>query len=214
MNFQFVTLHPEFIEYYFKFGLFKKALDLNIASFKVVQLRDFAIDDHGSVDSKPYGGGTGMVLRPEPLAAATKSLKKKHPNAKVVLLSPQGSIWNQKQVYRFAENPEYSDLIFICGRFEGTDQRYIDKYVDLQVSVGHYILSGGEVPALAVADSLLRHCKGLLKNETLDDSQSIQQNKPTAPAYSRPEVFEGTGVPKELISGDHALIKRWKNSFS
>lgn len=212
MFFHFITLHPQFIESYFEFGIFKKATDLGLAEFSTTQLRDFAVDDHGSVDSKPYGGGTGMVLRPEPLANATKAIKEKHPDAKVILLSPQGKTWQQGDVYEFMEQ-QNTQLIFICGRFEGIDQRFIDLYVDQEVSVGSYVISGGELAALTVADSLLRHNEGLLKESTLEDSSAIKTNQKTPPVYSRPEIFEGKSVPNELTSGNHALIEKWKKSF-
>ena len=173
-----------------------------------VALRDFAVDRHGSVDDHPYGGGDGMVLRPEPLAAALTSLPAR---PKVILTSPSGKTWTQRDAERYAAADE--PLAFICGRFAGVDQRFIDRYVDAVYSCGDVVLTGGELPALMMIDSVFR-----LLPEVLGNPESAQKDS-FADAfagglehalYTRPPVFEGLAVPDVLMSGDHSAIGKWR----
>ena len=209
INFYFVTLHPRIIESYCEVGIFKRAIDEAKVKVHIVYLREYAVDKHGSIDDKPYGGGPGMIMRPEPLADAVQAIKDNDPDAKVLLLDPKGEVWTQKNAEEFNAKP-YS-CIFVCGRFEGIDQRFIDLYVDKQISVGQYIVSGGELPALTVADSILR--MQTLDEPSLHDTFSSQfDNKKEYPQYTRPEIFKGQKVPKILLSGNHQKIEEWRGT--
>lgn len=202
----FITIHPSFIESYAKFGVFRAAERLGL-SFNVVNLRDFAIDKHKSIDETPFGGGDGMVMRVEPLAAAIRSL----PRAKVIVTSPSGRTWTQADAERYAKADD--DLIFVAGRFAGIDQRFLDSFVDDDVSLGDFVLSGGELPSLILADSILRLIPGVLGNaqSPLEDSfGSGMAGMLEYPLYTRPLEFEGSKVPEVLLSGDHKAISAWR----
>jgi tRNA (guanine37-N1)-methyltransferase len=206
-RFQFVTIHPDFIESYFEFGVFQAAKKKELAQFKTINLRDFAVDKHGSVDDHPYGGGDGMVLRPEPLRDAVKT----NPSDRVICLTPSGKLWNQREALSFAE--ESKSVTFVCGRFGGMDQRFIESYVTDEYSLGDYILSGGELAALCMADSILRFIPGVLGNSesAAQDSFSEQLDGMLEyPLYTRPQVFEDKEVPSVLLSGDHQKIAEWR----
>jgi len=208
LSFSFITVHPAFIEAYMRFGVFASAQRKGLASAEAVDLRRFAVDKHGSIDASPYGGGDGMVLRPEPLADALKSLSGK---PRCILTSPSGKLWTQADGARLARSGE--SIAFICGRFGGVDQRFIDAYVDEELSVGDYVVSGGELPALMMADSILRLIPGVLGNETSAANDSFGSGMAGLleyPLYTRPEIFEGKSVPPVLLSGDHAAVAAWR----
>lgn len=208
----FITIHPHFIEAYEKFGVMASARDKDIARFQAINLRDFAVDRHGTIDGSPYGGGDGMIMRPEPLVAALKSLPAPH---RVILLSPAGKLWTQQTAEMEAKHSDH--LVFICGRFGGVDQRFIDKYVDEEWSVGDFVVSGGELPALLIVDSILRQCPGVLGNAESPQFDSFGrglQGLLEAPQYTRPAEFEGVGVPDVLLSGDHQKISTWRHMKS
>lgn len=212
MRFSFITIHPEFIESYLKFGVFQSAIRNELCSFDVINLRDYAVDRHGSVDDRAYGGGDGMIMRPEPLAAAVCGLKESSPEAKVVFPSPQGEVWNHKLAMS-KHDEGINHLIFICGRFGGVDQRFLDLYVDWQVSLGDFILSGGELGALTVGDTLLRLVPGVLGNRESSLQDSFAEGNDGMlehPQYTRPASFEGLSVPSVLLEGNHKLIEKWK----
>ena len=154
----FLTIHPDFVDEYKKFGVLVRCESLKLAEINSVNLRDFAVDKRGSVDAAPYGGGDGMILRPEPLRDAIHSLDK----AKVIYTSPSGKAWNQAEAQKLAHSGE--NLIFVCGRFGGVDQRFIDKYVDEEYSLGDFVISGGELACLTMADSVIREIEGSLGN--------------------------------------------------
>lgn len=204
-----ITIHPTFVDSYKSFGVIHAAKKADMVEVNTVDLREFAVDKHGSVDDAPYGGGDGMVMRPDPLAAAVKSLE----NPYVVLTSPGGRLWRQKDAFRYGawERP----LVFICGRFAGVDQRFIDKYVDEEISLGDFVVSGGELPTLMIVDSILRTLPGVLGNQesALNDSFSEGlEGLLEYPNYTRPREFEGMTVPEVLLSGDHARIAKWRKS--
>ena len=206
----FLSIHPSFIEEYKKFGVFARCESLGIAEFNSVNLRDFAIDKRGSVDGAPYGGGDGMILRPEPLKDAINSLSKPF---KVIYTSPSGKAWNQESARQLAQSNE--DLVFICGRFGGVDQRFIDKYVDYEFSLGDYVLSGGELACLSMADSIVREIDGALGNNVSAACDSFGDQMDGLleyPSYTRPEEFEGEKVPSILMSGDHKKIEEWRKN--
>lgn len=207
----FASIHPDFINSYLGFGVFGSAQKKRLAEFGVINLRDFAIDARGSVDDRPYGGGDGMIMRPEPLADCVKSLGR----PLVILPSAQGQVWNQSRAAQvLAKVKERPDgVIFVCGRFGGVDQRFIERYVDLEISLGDFIISGGELASLAVADSLLRLIPGVLGHEDsaeVDSFSDALQGRLEFAQYTRPSEFEGIKVPEVLQSGDHAAIARWR----
>jgi tRNA (guanine37-N1)-methyltransferase len=208
----FVSIHPKFIESYFSFGVFKSILDKQVLKLHSINLRDYAVDKHGSVDSRPYGGGDGMVLRPEPLANAVSAI----PNDPyVILTSPRGKIWEQTDAHRFLNMKR--PLVFICGRFGGVDERFISNYVDEEISIGNVILSGGELPALLMVDSLLRLMPGALGHEESAEKDSFcesLQGRLEHPLYSKPAVFENQEPPPVLLSGNHKAIEEWRKQES
>ena len=207
-----ITLLPELAKGIFSSPPFtwakKDALNVFIHN-----LRDFAIDRHGTVDGKPFGGGDGMVLRPEPLKMALDSISGE--SRKVIVPSPKGQLWSRNRAKDFSQ---YSgDLIFICGRFAGIDQRFLDKYVDEEFSVGDYIVSGGELPAALMCDSIVRFIPGVLGNLdsfTNDSFESIFEGGLEPPQFTRPRIFEGKVVPSTLVEGNHKKIEKWKREMS
>ncbi|NLN96979.1 MAG: tRNA (guanosine(37)-N1)-methyltransferase TrmD [Eubacteriaceae bacterium] len=206
MKFYFLTLFPEMIHAYFKESLMEKGLKEGIIDYEVLNIRDFSQDKHKRVDDYPFGGGAGMVMTPQPIIDALKSIpeREKYP---VIYLSSGGSTYKQKTS---SDLSAYPGLILICGRYEGIDQRIIDAYVDYELSVGDYILTGGELAALIICDSVCRHLKGYLGNpESLED-ESFNENLLEYPQYTRPREFEGMQVPEILLSGNHGQIKEWR----
>lgn len=208
----YLTIHPEFIESYFSFGVFQSAIKKKVADFDVLQLRDYAHDKHASVDGAPYGGGDGMVMRPDVLAEAVRDVQSKvGPSLKVILTCPKGRKFNQSVATEMAADP--SPMLFICGRFAGVDQRFIDSFVTDRISLGDYILSGGELPALTITDSILRLLPGVLGNAAsaiVDSFSEGLEGKLEFPQYTKPADFEGTSVPDVLLSGNHAAIAKWR----
>ena len=207
-HFTFISIQTNFIEAYFSFGVFRAAQRIPI-EFKAISLRDFAVDKHGSIDDSPFGGSDGMVMRPEPLAQAVRSLPK--PGGLVLYTSPSGRPWTQADAERYAVLDR--DLIFVCGRFAGVDQRFIDQFVADEVSIGDFVVSGGELPSLLIADSILRYIPGVLGNQrsAVDDSFGKgMQGMLEYPLYTKPHDFEGQKVPDVLLSGDHGRIAEWR----
>lgn len=202
------TIHPQFIEAYFRFGVFRAAMSGGQAAIHAIDLRNFAVDKHASVDDLPYGGGDGMVMRPEPLAGAVRSLPEK---PTVIMTSPGASGWTQKDAAHFAQSK--SPLLFVCGRFAGVDQRFIDQYVDHEFSLGDVVVSGGELPVLMMVDSILRLLPGVLgdaRSAVFDSFAEGFGGMLEHPIYTRPREFEGISVPDVLMSGDHKAIAKWR----
>ena len=203
-----LTVHPDFIRAYSSFGALRAAQMKGLAQVEQIGLRDYAVDRHGSIDDHPYGGGDGMVLRPEPLAAAINALPTR---PTVILTSPVGRLWTQKDALHFAASER--PLAFVCGRFAGVDQRFIDTYVDAEYSCGDVVLTGGELPALMMIDSIIRLLPGVLGNpkSAIDDSFASGCGGALEHAlYTRPPVFEGKTVPEVLLSGNHDAIASWR----
>lgn len=190
-----------------------KAQKMGIVSFELINLRDFGIGPRRQVDDTPYGGGDGMLLRPEPLFVAVEHAKAADPAAKVVLMTPRGERWRQQLAGAWAQSE--TGLIFICGRYEGYDERIV-SLVDEQISVGDYVLTGGELPAMTVIDSIVRLLPGVLGGETSAEIESFSDGETLEfPQYTRPEEYAGIRVPDVLLSGNHAEINKWRagNSF-
>lgn len=212
-SFYVITLFPDFIESYCQFGVLKSAITKKIIDLKIINLRDFAIDDRGTVDDKPYGGGDGMIMRPEPIANAIQSLHSE--KLKIVFTSPKGSKFNQEESEKLGSCEK--DIVFICGRFGGIDNRIIEKYVHQTYTIGDYIISGGELPTLTILDSVSRTLDGVLGNKDSyyqDSFTGSLKGKLEYPQYTRPEIFEGKTVPKELTSGNHSRINSWRSQES
>lgn len=186
-----------------------KAADRGIVEYEFINLRDYGLGPRKQVDDTPYGGGDGMLLKPEPLVAAIEYGKSVSPHAKVILPTPRGRVYKQSDAKKFAATA--NDLIIICPRYEGYDER-VTQWVDEQLCVGNYVLTGGELPAMVILDSVVRLLPGVLGGETSADIESFQDDNKSIeyPQYTRPEDFRGMKVPEVLLSGHHAAITKWR----
>lgn len=204
MNIDVVTLFPEMVQGFFMNSIMKRAVESSLIKYNMVDFRDFAIDKHHTCDDSPYGGGAGMVLKPEPLCMALESIKAKE--KRVIYASPSGKRLTQTLSTELSKE---ENLVFICGHYEGIDQRVIDLYVDDEISIGDYVISSGEVSSLVIIDSVYRLIDGVISSESLED-ESFSDGLLEYPQYTRPKVFEGLEVPEVLLSGNHKLIKQWR----
>lgn len=185
-----------------------KAQEKDLVEYKLINLRDFGIGPRRQVDDTPYGGGDGMVLRPEPLFEAVEQAKKQDPDARVLLMTPRGEVFSQELAREFAATE--AGLILICGHYEGYDER-ITSLVDKEISAGRYILTGGELPAMLVLDAVTRLIPGVLGGETSAEKESFSRaSEKEHPHYTRPEEYRGLRVPDVLLSGHHAEIEKWR----
>ena len=203
MNINVISIFPEILDSSFK-GLTGKALEKNIASLKLIDLKEFSNNDYGSIDDAPYGGGEGMVIGVEPLEKSLKTIKKP---GHIIYLTPQGKVFNQKKAVNLSK---FKDLTLICGRYEGIDQRFIESYVDEEVSIGDYVLSGGEIAASVIIDAILRNLDDVIGNQDSVNKDSHSDGKLKGHVYTRPSDFKGKKVPEILLSGDHKKINEWK----
>ncbi len=203
------TLYPEFYPGFLNKGLYGKALSKNIWDLEIVNIRDFANDKHKTVDDTPYGGGSGMLMRPDVLA---NSLDKKIKSTeKIIYLSPKGRLFNQNMARKLSKE---KTINLICGHFEGIDQRLIESRSIEEVSIGDFILSGGETASFIVLDSILRLIPGIIGNNKSVTDESFENNLLEYPQYTKPQIWEKKGIPEVLLSGDHAKIKDWRLSQS
>ena len=200
-----LTLFPPLLEVYLGESMMKRAARMGAAEFRVVNPREFTTDIHRTADDRPYGGGPGMVLKPEPLAAAIRSVL--DDDAHVVLMSPQGARFTQAKAEELAARRH---LVFVCGHYEGVDERVCDLFVDEEISIGDYVLTNGALPAAVVIDAVVRLLPGVVGGEGGTAAESFSSGLLDHPHYTRPEVFEGLPVPPILLSGDHAAIARWR----
>lgn len=207
MKFDILTLFPEMFEN-LKQSIIGRAIEKNIININLINIRDFSKDKHKKVDDTPYGGGAGMVMKPDVVYSAYNSIKEK--NAKVIYMSPQGKTLNQKKVEELSKEEH---LIILCGHYEGIDQRVLDKIVDEEISIGDYVLTGGELPAMVLIDSVSRYVEGVLKEDSIKE-ESFSNGLLEYPQYTRPEVFEGEKVPEILLSGHHENINKWRKEKS
>jgi len=208
MTIQIITLFPEMFTGIFNTSMLWKAQDKKLVEYNLTNLRDFGIGARKQVDDTPYGGGDGMVLRPEPLFAAVERAKAKDPDAQVLLMTPRGDLFNQAMAREFAATE--AGLIIICGRYEGYDER-ITTIVDKQISIGDYVLTGGELPAMVIVDAVTRLIPGVLGGETSAQKESHSEAGVIEyPQYTRPEQFRGLKVPETLLSGHHGEIAKWR----
>jgi len=209
---QVVTLFPDMFTGVLNNSMMWKAQKEKVVEFRLVNLRDFGLGLRRRVDDTPYGGGDGMLLMPEPLFAAIEDAKKYDPTAKVVLMTPRGMRWKQSIAKTWADSND--NYIFVCGRYEGYDERIL-TLVDEQVSVGDYVLTGGELPAMTIIDSIVRLIPGVLGGEMSAEIESFSDGETLEfPQYTRPEVFRGLEVPKILLTGNHAEIAKWRKENS
>ncbi|HSW80669.1 MAG TPA: tRNA (guanosine(37)-N1)-methyltransferase TrmD [Candidatus Saccharimonadales bacterium] len=213
MKIQIISLFPEVFEPYLHASMLWKASDRGIVEYELINLRDYGLGPRKTVDDTPYGGGDGMLLKVEPVVAAIEFAKTKVKNAKVLLPTPRGKTYVQSDAKQLAQ--EKQDLIILCPRYEGYDER-ITKFVDLQYSVGNYVLTGGELPALTIIDSVVRLLPGVLGGENSTEIESFQQDDENIefPQYTRPEDFRGMKVPDILLTGHHAEISKWRAANS
>ena len=206
MKFDIITLFPDMFSAIKDEGVISRALKNSIISIKEWQLREFSTNKYQNVDDKLYGGGAGMVMQVKPIRDCLRKIKEQHPDTKVVYLSPQGEPLNQKLVEKLAA---FESLTLLCGRYEGVDERIIENDIDYEVSIGDYVISGGELAAMVVIDAISRRLPGVLGNEvSLKDS--FTDNVLDYPHYTRPEVIDGQNVPEVLLSGNQAKIDAWR----
>lgn len=207
MKFDILTLFPEMFEGT-KYSIIGKAIEKDLININLVNIRDFSKDKHKKVDDTPYGGGAGMVLKPDVVYDAYSSIK--IDNSKVIYLSPKGKTLNQEKVKELAKEDH---IILLCGHYEGIDQRVLDEIVDEEISIGDYVLTGGEIPAMVLIDSVSRYVKGVINNESVEE-ESFSNGLLEYPQYTRPEIFLDKKVPEVLLSGHHENIKRWREKES
>lgn len=212
MKIQIITLFPEMFDGVLNSSMMWKAQQQQAVTFEIINLRDFGLGSRKQVDDTPYGGGDGMLLKPEPLAAAIAIAKQRDPDALVCLPTPRGQVYMQSTAKQLAADNR--GLIIICPRYEGYDERII-SLVDRQYCIGNYVLTGGELPAMILTDSVVRLLPGVLGGETSAEIESFQDDQNIEfPQYTRPEVFNGQHVPKVLLSGNHAEIAKWRAAHS
>ena len=208
MKFTVLTLFPDFLQAFFDNGIMGRAIERGVIDGTAVNIRNFSTNKHNTVDDRPYGGGSGMVMKPEPLEGAIASAKQTAPEAKVICLSPQGRRFNQAMACEMADSRQ--DLIFICGRYEGIDERVYARHVDEEISMGDFVMTGGEVAAMAVIDAVARMIPGVLGSETSSQSDSFMDLRLEHAQYTRPEVYKNMAVPEVLLSGNHEKIRKWR----
>jgi len=213
MRIDVLTIFPQMFDVPFSFGIFKRAIDQNLVNINVHNIRDYTHDKHHTVDDYPHGGGPGMVLKPEPVFEAVAAVKAQLPDESgtaqlpIILLTPQGRLFNQQIAMELSK---YRHLIMICGRYEGIDERVIEHLVTDEISIGDYVLTGGELPALVVIDTVIRLLPGVLGSEDSVQEDSHANGLLEYPQYTRPAVFRDWPVPEILLSGNHAQIARWR----
>ncbi len=206
MKFTVLTLFPEIPRAFFESSIMEKAVEKGIIAYELVNIRDFAFDRHRTCDDAPYGGGAGQLLLPEPLGLALDSVEAYKKTKHVIYVTPSGKPFTQEKAQDLSQKEE---LVLICGRYEGIDQRIIDYYVDEELSIGDYVMSSGEVAATVIVDTVYRLVEGVIKSESLDE-ESFSGCLLEYPQYTRPNVYKGMEVPDVLIGGNHEEIRKWR----
>jgi tRNA (guanine37-N1)-methyltransferase len=210
LTFTVITIFPQMFASSISHSILKRAQEKNLVKINLIDLRDYTTDKHHITDDYPYGGGQGMVMKPEPLVAAITAAREKNPKARIVLLAPQGRVFRQSEAQRFTGEDE---VVLVCGRYEGVDER-VKAFIDEEVSIGDYTLSGGEPAANIVIDAVTRLVPGVLGNESSTADESFSDGLLEYPQYTRPEEFRGMKVPEVLLSGDHQRIRDWRREKS
>lgn len=209
MQFHVLTLFPEMLKPVFESSIIGRAVQSGAIGVTCTDIRDFTQDKHHRVDDTPYGGGHGMILQCQPVVDCIRKVKSGlEGKTKVVYLSPKGPLFNTKKVKEYAE---YDNLILLCGHYEGIDERIIELEVDEELSIGNYVLTGGELPAAVVIDAVARRVDGVLPSSECYEKDSLEDGLLEYPQYTKPRVFEGKAVPDVLLNGDHAEIEKWRN---
>ena len=212
MRFDILTIFPDFFGSPLKQSILGKAIEKGLIDVGIHHIRDFALDKHNTTDDSPYGGGDGMVMKVEPIVRAVEAVKgSRKSEVKVILTTPQGRQLNQQIAAELAQS---SNLIIICGRYEGVDERVKELVVDMEVSIGDYVLGGGEIPALVIVDAVTRLVPGVLGSDMSARDDSFSEGLLEYPQYTRPESFRGLTVPDILLSGNHQKIKNWRRRES
>ncbi len=207
MNFVVLTIFPEMFDPFWSHGIIRKAIEEQKIVTSAINIRDYAADRHQVTDDRPYGGGSGMVIKPEPLAGAIRAATRKVPKAKTVLLTPQGRVFDQRMARELAS---LDGLILVCGRYEGVDERVCHDLIDYEISTGDYVLTGGELAAMIIIDAVTRLIPGALGGEQAAEDDSFVNGLLEHAHYTRPPNFEGHEVPEVLLSGHHQEIDRWR----
>lgn len=212
MQFYIMTLFPEMVMQGLSTSIIGRAVNKGLLSIEAVNIRDYAFNKHNSVDDYPYGGGAGMLMQAEPVYQCYRALEEKmNKKPRVVYMSPQGKTFNQTMAEEFAQEEE---LVFLCGHYEGIDERVLEEIVTDYVSIGDYVLTGGELPAMIMVDAISRLVPGVLHNDVSAEFESFQDNLLEYPQYSRPEMWHDKKVPEVLMSGHHANIEKWRREQS
>jgi len=212
MKFYVLTLFPEMIQNGFQTSITGRAMERGLLSMETVNIRDFSVNKHNRVDDYPYGGGAGMVMQAEPVYLAYQSIVSRMENSpRVLYMTPQGKVFHQQMAEQLSHEKE---LIFLCGHYEGIDERVLEKIVTDEVSIGDYVLTGGELPALVIMDAISRLLDGVLHNEESAEFDSFSHHLLEYPQYSRPEEWRGEKVPPILLSGHHANVEKWRREQS
>lgn len=212
MNYHILTLFPEMVLNGLNTSIIGKATEKGLINIEATNIRDFANNKHNHVDDYPYGGGAGMVMQPQPVYDAYKSVIDKIGGpARVIYLTPQGKVFNQSMAEEFARE---ENLIFLCGHYEGIDERVLNKIVTDNVSIGNYVLTGGELAAMVMIDAISRKVPNVLNNDESSEIETFYDNLLEYPQYTRPEYFEGERVPEVLLSGHHGNIEKWRREKS
>jgi tRNA (guanine37-N1)-methyltransferase len=206
-----LTIFPQMVAGPLGESLIGKAIDRKLIKVRVIDIRKYAVDSHRTTDDRPFGGGSGMVMKPEPLAAAIGSVRADNASARILLLSPQGRLFKQEIAFELSR---LSHICLVCGRYEGVDERIRKHYVDDEISLGDYVVTGGELPALVIVDAVVRLIPGVLGNDDSIAEESFIGGLLEYPHYTRPEVFENHRVPEILLSGNHGAIRRWRRQQS
>ena len=208
MKIDVLTLFPEMFTP-LKTSIIGRAVDSGKLEINVVDIRDYTLDKHKKCDDAPFGGGAGMVMMPQPIASAIQAVDPEH-KAKRIYLSPKGRVFNQKIVLEYSKEER---LLFLCGHYEGVDQRVIDLFIDEELSIGDFVLTGGEIPAMAVIDAVARYVDGVINGESLNQ-ESFASGTLEYPHYTRPQEFMGLKVPEVLTSGNHGKVDEWRAKMS
>lgn len=223
MNFHVLTLFPEMIEQGMNTSIMGRAIEKGVISLSAVNIRDFAANKHNRVDDYPYGGGAGMVMQPEPIYSAYEHVRRKiqkreavsdeekQKSYRVIYLTPQGKVFHQDMAKEFAKE---KDLIFLCGHYEGIDERVLEEIVTDHISIGDYVLTGGELPAMVLMDAIARMVPEVLHNDVSAETETFSDNLLEYPQYTRPAEWKGKKVPDVLLSGHHANIEKWRQEQS
>ncbi|MEN8142796.1 MAG: tRNA (guanosine(37)-N1)-methyltransferase TrmD [Thermodesulfobacteriota bacterium] len=207
MRFDILTIFPDLLSSPLQEGIIRRAIQDEKIQVAIHNIRDFATDKHAMTDDRPFGGGEGMVMKPEPIAAAIEKVRAEAGGGKVVFLTPRGKVYDQAKVEELAAQDH---LIVLCGRYEGIDERLVELYVDEEISIGDYILTGGELAAMVMIDSITRLQPGVLGCADSAGQDTFSRGMLKHPQYTRPREFDGLEVPAELLSGDHAAIRDWR----